>query len=261
MRAPLCSLLLVLLPACHIDKDPGIPGLHALGPELPLAATWELPADWDSMPAQIFEKRLLEELPEHLRTPLSPKDLGSLAEALNRMDQSSVRAAVVLGRSRTDASGQVLLRRLFASELGPDRNSDAGDVTAASALARFPEPQRYWRLVRLVYGPAAHPDLEVRVECAVTALHAGIDRVIPFLLQVLRIGTHAGLLDTRDFEVPQTTAWARGRAAYALSLRAGVELRFHPDASLQERQEEALRLATLLASAIENAAEVDYRKR
>lgn len=254
-------LCLVLLVSCRTNKDPGIPSLASLGPALPMGAACTLPADWDSLPVQLFERRVLDRFPESQRTPLSPEDLGRLAEALNRMDPSSVRAAVILGRSRTDAAGQVLLRRLFACELGPERNSDAGDVTAAGALARFPDPGRYWRLVRLVYGPSAHPDLEVRVECAVTALHAGIDRVIPFLLQVIRIGTPDGELDVLGFEPPETTAWARGRAAYALSQRAGSELLYQPDASLEARQNEARRLATLLRSAIENAAEVDYRRR
>jgi len=209
----------------------------------------------------LFEELVQAGLPDTQRTPLSAADLGLLAEALRHMDTSSVRAAGMLGRSRTDAAGQVLLRRLFAREVGPRRNSDAGDVTAAAALARFPEPQRYWRLVRLVNGSGAHPDLEVRVECAATALHAGIDRVIPFLLQVLRIGTPDGLRDSLDFTPPETTAWARGRAAEALSLRAGVPLSFHPDGSIDARQEAARELQALLADAVENAAEVDYRKR
>ena len=260
MRA-LLMLSLCLLSACHINKDPGIRGPKSQGPEPTLGAAWSLPGDWASMPPQLFEQLVLKALPETQLTPLSREHLERLANALNQMDASSVRAAVILGRSRTDAAGQVLLRRLFVGESGPNRNSDAGDVTAAGALARFPEPQRYWRLVRLVYGPRPHPDLEVRVECAVSALHAGIDRVIPFLLQVLRIGTPDGRRDALDFEVPETTAWARGRAAEALSRRAGVELVFHPDASLQARQAEVRKLAALLQSAIENATEVDYRKR
>jgi hypothetical protein len=256
MRA-LQILILLLIPACNIISAPEpAPG----PPTLPSGDRWELSADWDSIPAQLFEKLVLEKLPDGQRTSIAREDRSVLAEALDRMDPSSVRAAVILGRSRTTSSGKILLNRLLKAEAGPENNSDAGDVTAAAALARFPKLKRYWRLVRLVNGPTPHPDLEVRVECAATALHAGMDRVIPFLLQVIRIDTPLGLQDELDFTPSERTAWARGRAAEALSIRAGMPLNFHPDASMQARQEEAQKLALLLQDAIANAEEVDYSK-
>ena len=42
-------------------------------------------------------------------------------------------------------------------------------------------------------------------------------------------------------------AWAKTRAAEALSLRAGVECTFRPDGSLDHQEEEARRLQALLA--------------
>jgi hypothetical protein len=70
--------------------------------------------------------------------------------------------------------------------------------------------------------------------------------VIPFLLQVLRIDTYAGLADARDFAVSPTTAWARGRAAEALSAYARVPLTYRFDGSIAHREQEAARLEALL---------------
>jgi hypothetical protein len=168
------------------------------------------------------------------------------------MDRSSVRAAVILGRSLYVSNAAIMIRRLERRELGPERSSDCGDTLLATGLARFPDPRRYaQRLVPLAVGPGprAHPDLEVRVECAATALHAGYEEVIPFLLQVLRIDTFAGLADQRDFAVSQTTAWARGRAAEVLSTYAGVPLTYRTDGPIAHREEQAARLAELLLSA------------
>jgi len=102
--------------------------------------------------------------------------------------------------------------------------------------------------VPLAVGSRPHPDLEVRVECAATALFAGFEQVIPFLLQVLRIDTFAGRSDQRDFAVSSTTAWARGRAAEALSAYAGVPLTYRPDGPIAHREEEAAKLEARLAS-------------
>ncbi|MCI0572489.1 MAG: hypothetical protein L0Y66_17175, partial [Myxococcaceae bacterium] len=84
------------------------------------------------------------------------------------------------------------------------------------------------------------------VECACGALAVGRDEPIPFLLQVLRIDTWAGREDERDFIASTTTAWARDRAARALSERAGLPLRYHPDAPIPQREREAQRLARAL---------------
>ena len=98
----------------------------------------------------------------------------------------------------------------------------------------------------LAVGARPHPDLEVRVECAATALSAGFKEVVPFLLQVLRIDTFAGQRDQRDFAVSPTTAWARGRAAEALSAYAGVPLTYRFDGPIAHREEAAAQLEALL---------------
>ena len=244
MRAAGLGLLLLSLFACHgaAPKEEPVPD-----PGLPLGPVLTLPEDWDTMPPAAFEEWVVRELPESRATPIEKPSLHALAAALDSMDLSSVRAAVILGRSLHAANASVLIRRLERRVPGPERHSDCGDCLAAVALARFPDPQLYARrMLPLAVGPRPHPDLEVRVECAATALYAGYEQVIPFLLQVLRIDTWEGQEDARDFAVSPTTAWARGRAAEALSLHAGVPLTYQPDGSIEHRQREATRLEELL---------------
>ena len=119
------------------------------------------------------------------------------------MDLGSVRAAVLLGHGGEGAR-EVLLSRLEERVEGPDRHSDAGDVVAARALARWPVEDTAGRLAALAVGPSPHPDLEVRVGCAATSPDMGRDEAIPFLLRVLHAGTPAELEDPIDW-TPTTT--------------------------------------------------------
>lgn len=242
--APL--LLLTALLACRTATEQEDEPLAQAEPRLPVAQTWAPPADWATMPPAEFEELVAGALPDEVVTPLPATSRNQLASALELQDETSVRAAVILGRSRHPESGDVLLRRLQKRALGPERNSDAGDVVAAAALARFPEPRRYWRVVRMADGNQPHPDLEVRVECACTALAAGYDQVIPFLFKVLRIGTWEGEKDERDFAESTTTTWARTRAAQALSAHAGVPVTYRADASIPDREREVRRLEARL---------------
>ncbi len=221
-------------------------------PSLPLGPVCTLPSDWATMNLRAFEDWVQRAFPEELATPLARPSVRELAAALEATDtpealQASVRAALILGRSRTFATASVLIRRLERRVLGPQRHSDCADCLAAAALARFPAPALYARrLVPLAVGRRPHPDLEVRVECAATALHAGYEQVIPFLLQVLRIDTFEGQGDQRDFAVSPTTAWARGRAAEALSTFAGIPLSYQTDGPIAHREREAEKLEELL---------------
>lgn len=255
--APLLSA--ALLAACQ-----GAPQQEELAPSalLPRGEVLVLPSDWNTRSPAAFEEWVLRALPEERATPIDTNGLRELGAALDAMavgsdgtpDLAAVRAAVILGRSRFPTSAAVLIRRLERRVLGPERYSDCGDTLAAAALARFPDPKRYaQRLVPLAVGAYVHPDLETRVECAATALHAGYEEVIPFLLQVLRIDTFAGLADQRDFPVSPTTAWARGRAAEALSAYAGIPLSYRHDAPIAVREAEARRLEQLLARSPEPA--------
>ena len=79
---------------------------------LALRTHWSLPDDWDTMSPFAFEELCLRELPEDVSVPFAPEAGEALREALDRMDLSSVRAAVLLGRSRHAANASILIRRL-----------------------------------------------------------------------------------------------------------------------------------------------------
>ena len=202
---------------------------------------------WASLPHPEFGTWVDEELPELTRRPLAPAALDELTEALAGGGETSVRAAVILGRSRTREAADVLLARLSSRTTSKERAGDAGDVVAAHALASHPRARKLApALADLAVGDEPHPDPEVRVECAVAALASGRDEVVPWLLTVLYVGTPRGRTLPLDFEESSTTAWIRGRAAQALSQRAGLPLAYHYDAPLADREREADRLARQL---------------
>jgi hypothetical protein len=240
-RALALALLLVPLSACLF-------GRRADEPRTPL------PAGWDTLEPFAFEQLLADFFAPARPGRAAPvlyydrPAFHALTEALGRMDATSVRAALLFAHSRHEKSGNRLMRRLEEREVGPERGSDAGDIVAAAALADFAGAAELYLedLHKLAVGRRAHPDLEVRVECAASALRIGDDAPIPFLLQVLRIDTFAGQSDERDFETGAHTAWARGRAAAALSRRAGVPTVYQPDGPILEREREAARLERLL---------------
>jgi len=246
MARPALLLLWLLASACRTAPPPVEPPPV---PQLARGALLALPDGWQTLPPREFERWVEAALPAEQATPLDEAARGALIAALDQVaeprpggaqDPVAVRAAVILGRSRHPTSAAILIRRLERRVLGPERWSDCGDTLAAAALARYPDPRRYaQRLVPLAVGSRPHPDLEVRVECAASALHAGFSEVVPFLLMVLRIDTPAGAADPRDFPVSPTTAWARGRAAEALSTYAGVALTYRTDDSIEGRQREA----------------------
>ena len=254
--APRPGPLLVLLALAACQTGPARDATDVA--LLPRGTELVLPPDWRTSSLEAFWNWARTALPEDRATPIEKNSVRELQRALDEVstpladgahDPLAVRAAVILGRSRYSSNASILIRRLEKRVLGPERWSDCGDTVAAAALARFPDPARYaQRLVPLAAGSRPHPDLEVRVECAATALHAGFKEVIPFLLQVLRIDTYAGQADRRDFAVSPTTAWARGRAAEALSAFAGVPLTYRFDGSIAHREEEAAKLERLLLS-------------
>lgn len=237
MRAALLSLL--VLAACA-----AAPAKHALrGAD---AVSAEAVARWDRIEPSAFAELALATFPDAGGPrALEPALLDELSAALGGCDQRAMRAAVLLGRSRSDAAIEALAARLEARAVGPEVGSDAADVTAAHALSRLGlarRPHLLERLLALAVGPGAHPDLEVRTECARACVLHGRDEPIPFLLLVLRIDTWIGATDVRDFQVSPQTAWPRHRAADVLSWRAGVPKTYHPDGSIERRQVEALKL-------------------
>jgi hypothetical protein len=238
MRLLLSALLLSLLSSCAL-----------LGPPEPPRVP--IPAGWNTCSPEAFEDLLARDFGPGREVFFDREGFEELTAALNRMDTSSVRAALLFAHSRHEVAGRRLMRRLGRRIEGPERISDCGDVVAAASLPLFANATELYRdkLVKLARGAHPHPDLDVRVECAASAMALGDDSVIPFLLMVLRIDTYAGQADARDFEVSEHTAWARGRAAYALSRRAGVPCVYQPDGSIAGREQEAARLGRLLLPA------------
>jgi hypothetical protein len=184
---------------------------------------------------------------------LAPADLGALEAALDAGDTGSVRAAVLLARTQDPGAGEVLLKRLEKRVAAPAGRSeaDAADVVAAAGFAQgVTAANAPVRLASLGAGKRPHPDLAVRVECACSSLLLGRDEPIPYLLQILRIGTTQGRIPGPD-DHPAEIAWVQARAAAALSARAGTERRFLPEASVRDREQEAARLESLLPGAPE----------
>ena len=84
--------------------------------------------------------------------------------------------------------------------------------------------------------------MPTRGECAAAALVAGRDEVVDFLLAVLASQTPEQVLHPPDWETKRTMAWAKHRAARALSRRAGVPCTFRPDGSYEHQRTERLQL-------------------
>lgn len=253
--APCALAAAILMGACAARGEPAAepspPEIRALvaPTSAPHAAERsDLPAGWDTLSPFGFERAIAAWSEAAGAVVFTTESLATLSTALAGQDRTAVRAAVLLAYCRTPGATRVLLERLEQRAEAPSRPMDAGDVVAAAALAgragdsRVPE-----RLEALVVGERPHPDLEVRVECARSALLAGREAVIPWLLSVLRAMTHDEALAPPDWTPTQTLAWAKTRAAEALSLRAGVECAFRPDGSVAHQAAEARRLEGLLA--------------
>ena len=208
----------------------------------------DLPGDWSDSSTLRFES-LVQGLQEQPGTwAWSSASLSALSAGLDDAGEVALRAAVLLGQSDAANARRALLARLERRVPAPSRAHDAGDVVAASALGRAcpSDAALAKRLAQLASGPSPHPDLEVRVECARSALGAGVDSVVPFLVRVLRAGTPAEKDDPGDWEPSIHLTWSKHRAAEALSLRAGVPCEFRPDGSWKHQMDEATRLEQLL---------------
>ncbi|QDU67294.1 hypothetical protein [Engelhardtia mirabilis] len=251
-RRPLLLTALLTIASCARPGTTG-PLLGVEGsPEPPAGVLtardgWAPPSNWRTLSTIEFEHLLATELPPDVVTPPGAAALDRLAAALGEDPGAATRAALLLARTSHPAAHRRLLERLEQRVLGPLRASDAGDCTSAAALARGPiAAETAERLAQLAVGPKAHPDLEVRTECATAALALGREEVVPYLLAVLRIDTDDALERGEHLTDSPNTAWARGRAAQALCDIAGIEHRVWTDASLPERERHALELETLL---------------
>lgn len=257
MNRILLSALFCMLPLGCSAPDGGAPGEDGPpspsgdGPPPPLESdppTRPAPEGWRQAPPAKFE-RLVEEV-RGWSGPWtwSQEARASFGAALDSPGSPAVHAAVLLAHDTSQRSFEVILARLERRHVAETRELDAGDVVGAAALENLPfGPGQLQRLVALAEGPAPHPDLEVRVEIARSALFLGADEVIPFLIRVLRALTPAEREDPGDWPRITTLFWAKSRAAEALTARAGEQrVRFRPDSSWEEQSAEAERLEALL---------------
>ncbi len=205
--------------------------------------------DWRALGARPFEERLAEGARTGL-FPLGSEDRRALVAALGEpVGTSATRAAVLLAHSAAagdDEAREALLARLERRGIAPSRSEAAGDVVAAAALAPHAQATRAIaeRLAALASGPRPHPELDVRVECAVSALGAGRREVAPFLLAVLRAETPGQ--GTPDWPRTTSLAWAKGRAGDALAAFTGIPVRVRPDASWADQLADAERFEAAL---------------
>ena len=194
-----------------------------------------------------FERDLSAWNPDLAPRTLPDAALTELTTALRGLDEGAMRAALLLGHSRDPEAAEVLIARLEERVEGPERDSDGADVVAAATLAAWPSGANCTaRLAALSVGETPHPDLEVRVECAGSALARGDESVIPLLLRVLRASTPAQHDDPPDWTPKPTMAWSKSRAATALSWHLGVPVQFLADSSYEDQLAEIARLVALL---------------
>ena len=177
-------------------------------------------------------------------------ELDALADLAATSDDptsaaTALRATLILARLDQEAAAARLADQLEARQPHAERYADAADVTAAAYLGTSSFAASLdlaARLAQLVDDASAHPDLEVRTECARAALLLGNDTVGPFLLRLTRLGTRLGAERDGDWHSSSTTSWARSRAAEALAERLGIASPYRGDASLAQREAAALTL-------------------
>ena len=218
------------------SAGPAAPALAARAPAI------DLPAGWKSAGREAFERLLETSLPSNVPHSFTSTALSELTQALQGADESAVRAVAWLARADDARASELLLGRLEQRRsLSAEANGPASAIDVAAAAALDPSATTRdvaARLEALVAGKKSHPALDVRVECARVALHAGRDGVIVFLLSVLRTGTTliGARLDATAVQSATELDWCQTRAAQALALRAGLPPRFRSAAPLAERE-------------------------
>ncbi|MFT7680256.1 MAG: hypothetical protein ACI8QC_004262 [Planctomycetota bacterium] len=239
---PARLLLLAMLAACASTEqviEPNAQPLPGVPVEIqaePLHEPW---LAWDLSARLVFERRV-HDLQAGPAPEWNAEALTALRAALDEPGARATRAAVLLAHDLGDAAGECLLARLEQRHVAPSRGLDAGDIVAAASLGRRAlDHKQVQRLLALVLPGEPHPDLEIRVECAASALASGAEAAAPFLLRVLRTETPAQAQDLRDWERVTTLAWAKGRAAAALAAHTGLVHGFRADGSWAHQMQSA----------------------
>jgi hypothetical protein len=256
---PLALLLLTLgcragVPASAVAPAPeaqaspaGAPAPAPVPPPAPPQAR-ELPAGWASAPLEQFGELLEKAFPAGERATLVPSGFEELSSALRGADEElSLRALELLARCSDPLAGELLLQRLERRTAPRGELGATVDIAAAMALRAFPAVRNAGgRLESLGFGPRPHPDLEVRVACACSALRLGPVRGIPFLLSILKHGTRIAVASS-SWKPIRDMSFCQRQAAEALCERAGRPCRFRPLQPLDEREADIRVLETQLA--------------
>ncbi|MEZ6004445.1 MAG: hypothetical protein R3F33_09705 [Planctomycetota bacterium] len=227
-------------------------------PAPPVAVAPALPDGWQTGETRHFETLWNEPA---WQGPLrwSAEDRAVLAQALGTPPDSldgaetTQRAALWLSRDASPDSSALLIAHL-ERRLDPDvRGRNAADILAAEILARRnPLATEVLRsLDALALGPAPHPNLEVRVQCAAARLAhvppaaardlGPTNALLRFLLRVLRAETPAQSLDPPDWPRVETLAWSKYQAAAAVRRFCPDLEEYVPDASWAWQNEWAAR--------------------
>jgi hypothetical protein len=217
-------------------------------PERPAAPRpQELPQGWSSVPLEAFGALLEQSFPAGERRTLVPSGFEELSSALRGDDALALRALELLARCSDALAGEILLQRLERRAPSRGELGVAVDLAAAAALRDFGESRNAGtRLESLAYGRRPHPELEVRVECACSALRLGREKASPFLLAILKHGTRLAVASSAWKPIPEM-GFCQRRAAEALCERAGQPCRFRPLQPLDEREADVRALETALA--------------
>jgi hypothetical protein len=233
------------VPAPPPAAQPSAPPAAAQQPAPPTAQ--ELPQGWASVPLERFGALLEQLFPAGERRTLVPSAFEELSSALRGDDPIALRALELLARCSDPLAGEILLQRLERRAASAGEPGAAIDIAAAAAAKNFPEARNAaGRLEALATGRRPHPELEVRVECAASALRLGRARVAAFLIAVLKHGTRIAVASSGWKPIPEM-GFCQRRAAEALCERAGRPCRFRPLQPLDEREADIRALETQLA--------------
>jgi len=215
-------------------------------PQPPPPAAQDLPQGWATVPLEGFPALLEQNFPAGERRTLVPSAFEELSGALRGEDELALRGLLLLARCSDPLAGEILLQRLERRAVPRGDLGPAIDIAAAAAVRGFGDSRNAAsRLESLAYGQRPHPDLEVRVECACSALAFGRERAIPFLLAIQKHGTRIAVASS-GWKPIADMDFCQRRAAEALSERAGRPCRFRPLQPLSERESDIRALETEL---------------
>ena len=153
--------------------------------------------DWERMDSSEFATFV-----RGLQDPeWDPATQQALLEASKGFGETALRSTLLLARTTSPTISEHFLQHLEERTAPPSRGEGGNQITQAAALLLRPtplSPDQRERLLALAIGPAPHPNLAVRVECAGTLLALDEARTVPFLIRVLRARTPAERDDPPD---------------------------------------------------------------